>query len=244
MSSNISFISKVSGLSLDKEIVPQPAKKYYPSWWKDIPSKIKNNFGYTSHEDLLTVKACPSFVHWFDKGYVVPAWADITIKHDIEMDAASWSVGKPRPDNPYLIDIHEDAQMLDYVDVKFKGNTGSKIFKLVCPWQVVTPPGWSVFQFPMFYNFSNDWLTLPGIVDTDIWHEINQQIVYFGNGEEVFIPKGAPIAHYIPFQREENNLVVREQTEEDKKYFDSVNLKLMSKKRGGYFALHKEENNE
>ena len=68
---------------------------------------------------------------------------------------------------------------------------------------------------------------LPGIIDTDIHTEINQQILYHGNGNPVNIKCGDPFVLYIPFKRS-NKLKheVRHQTLEEYKRFDKDMLEL------------------
>jgi hypothetical protein len=56
---------------------------------------------------------------------------------------------------------------------------------------------------------------MPGVIDTDIYHEINQQVLYHGNGQEVTIKKGDPFVMYIPFKREKNDYSIRYQTSQD-----------------------------
>jgi hypothetical protein len=83
---------------------------------------------------------------------------------------------------------------------------------------------------------------MPGIIDTDVWHEINQQILYFGNGKEIFIKKGTPLAHYLPFKRIESTLEIREQTEKDNLYFEGTRLKILTENRAAYLNLERNKN--
>ena len=42
---------------------------------------------------------------------------------------------------------------------------------------------------------------MPGVIDTDIFHEINMQLVYLTDEKEVFIKRGTPLVQYVPFKR-------------------------------------------
>jgi hypothetical protein len=236
----LTFVSTVKGMTLDEKIKPQKIKMFYPEWLKKMPSKIKQKNEWGGNVDLLTAKTCPSFIHWFQNGWVIPAWADMRIQHNPETGTWYWRIGREM--NSYKVDIHDDEQLLNYADVNFLGHQPSKVFKLVCPWRLITPSGYSVYQMPMFYHFDEEWITMPGIIDTDVWHEINQQILYFGNGKEVFIKKGTPIAHYIPFKREESVMELREETAEDNLYFEGTRLKVLTEDRAGYLNLDRSKN--
>jgi hypothetical protein len=86
----------------------------------------------------------------------------------------------------------------------------------------------------MFYHFEKDFSVLPGIIHTDIHHEINQQVLYHGEGREVFIPRGTPLAQYIPFKRLETSVSVSDFTVEDSKMFRSQDLNIRSEYSGNY----------
>jgi hypothetical protein len=89
-------------------------------------------------------------------------------------------------------------------------------------------------QLPMFYNFNGDFSVMPGVIDTDIHHIINQQVVYHGDGEEIFIKKGTPIAQYIPFKRSSYTATSQAFTPEFKEQNDIALFKIASSFEGGY----------
>ena len=69
----------------------------------------------------------------------------------------------------------------------------------------------------LFYYFNPIFETLSGILPTDKWHQTNQQMLIkksaFEKSSEIIIPKGTPLATYIPFKREEYKYVISPQTE-------------------------------
>jgi hypothetical protein len=203
-SDKIQFISTVEGLESIEECLPRPAKHFIPKWFKDIPNT--NN---------MSVKVCPSFPDYFSQGYIVPMWSDATLTSN----GTVWNWRTPH--NKFSWDIHESHQFLDYVDAKFNGVDSQFVFKANCPWRIITPPGWSVLQLPLFYHFNQEWSVLPGIIDTDIHTEINQQVLYHGNGKEVTIKCGDPFVLYVPFKRSDKlKHEVRYQTSEEYKRFE------------------------
>ena len=184
--------------------MPRPAKHFIPKWFKDMPSQTENS---------TTVKVCPSFPDYFSQGYIIPMWSDV--KLESKGDAWNWSVSDP--DNPSQWSNHGSSQFLNYTKATFNGVDGQFVFKAISPWKIVTPPGWSVLQLPLFYHFNKEWSVLPGIVDTDIHHTVNQQVLYHGNGKEIKINVGDPFVLYIPFKRlNKLKSVIRCQTKKDK----------------------------
>jgi hypothetical protein len=226
-SDKIQFISTVEGLESIEDCLPRPAKHFIPQWFKDIPSNANSG---------STVKSCPSFSDYFSQGYIVPMWSDVQLTHNDE----SWEWQTPM--SKFSWGIHGNAQFLDYKDASFNGIQAEFVFKADCPWRIITPPGWSVLQLPLFYHFNKEWSVLPGIIDTDIHHEINQQFLYHGNGNPVNIKFGEPVALYIPFKR--SNKLKHEilyQTDKHKKLFNMQEIRLFQslKPNGVYRKLQR-----
>jgi hypothetical protein len=226
----IRFISTIEGLESIEECLPRPAKYFIPQWFKDIPNS-----------DPMTVKVCPSFPDYFSQGYIVPMWTDVRLK--IEGNDWSWETATDQ----VKWDIHNNNQFLDYTNASFNGIDGQFVFKAICPWRVITPPGWSLLQLPLFYHFNKDWSILPGVTDTDIDSEINQQVLYHGNGKEILIKKGDPFVLYIPFKRSEKlKLEIGHQTKKDKKNFikDAFNINSSFRPNGHYRSLQRKRDKD
>ena len=214
-SDKIQFISTVEGLESIEECLPRPAKHFIPKWFKDIPSSIKG-----------TVRDCPSFPDYFSQGYILPMWCDVKLFYNAENDAWSWNAAN----NSFNWDIHSSNQFLNHANPSFNGIEAQFTFKATSPWKIITPPGWSVLQLPLFYHFNQEWSILPGVIDTDIHSIINQQVLYHGNGKEIDIKMGDPFALYIPFERSKKlEYEIRYQTQEDKKRFNSEILSFTNK---------------
>ena len=214
-SDKIQFISTVEGLESVEECLPRPAKHFIPQWFKDVPSKSLNTV------NLKTVKVCPSFPDYFSQGYIVPMWSDVKIASN--GDSWKWST----PNSSFSWSDHANNQFLDYTKATFNGVESQYVFKANCPWRIITPPGWSVLQLPLFYHFNQEWSVLPGVIDTDIHHEINQQVLYHANGKDITINSGDPFVLYVPYKRS-NNLKheVFYQTPKIKKYFNKGDFRI------------------
>ena len=229
-SNKIQFISTVEGLESIEECLPRPAKHFIPKWFKDIPSDV-----------IGTVKDCPSFPDYFSQGYVLPMWSDVVLNQ--KEDEFSWQTST----GIFNWDFHTNDQLLDYVKPSFNGIESQFVFKANCPWRIITPPGWSVLQLPLFYHFNQEWSVLPGVIDTDIPSEVNQQILYHGNGKEVKIKCGDPLVLYIPFKRSDKlNHEVRYQTQEEHKRFqkDTLILSQLFIPNGTYRKLQRKRDKQ
>jgi hypothetical protein len=229
-SEKIQFVSTVEGLESIEECLPKPAKFFIPQWFKDITNK-----------DPMTVKSCPSFPDYFSQGYVLPMWTDTKIKSN--GDVWSWETAI----KDFSFSHHTNNQFLDHANAKFNGVDGQFVFKANCPWRIITPPGWSVLQLPLFYHFNEDYSVLPGVIDTDIYYEINQQVLYHGNGKEIKIKSGDPFVLYIPFKR--SNKIkhdVRYSTKEDNKKFNKSTLSVSNSfhPNGKYRKMQRERDRD
>jgi hypothetical protein len=222
----ITFISTYEGLESVDSLIPKPAKNFIPKWFKDIPPENEN-----------TVKNCPSFPDYFSQGYIIPMWSDVKLVSDGD----NWNWNTPAKDNTW--GVHTNNQFLDYAPASFNGVKAQFIFKANCPWRIITPPGWSVLQLPLFYHFNQEWSVMPGVIDTDIHSEIHQQVLYHGDGKQIQINAGDPFALYIPFKRS-NKLKsnIRYQTEEDIKLFkrQSIGFKNIFAPNGWYRKLQRD----
>jgi len=221
-SDKIQFISTYEGLETIEECLPRPAKNFIPKWFKDIPSQV---------DKAVTVKNCPSFPDYFSQGYIIPMWSDVKLSFIKNIPKFELSAKR------FSFDIHGNEQMLNYKKATFNGIEGQFVFKADCPWRIITPPEWSVLQLPLFYHFNQEWSVLPGVIDTDIHSEINQQILYHGDGKEVTIKCGDPFVLYIPFKRSDKlKHEVRHQTLKEYQKFDKDRLLLnQSFKPNGYY---------
>jgi len=201
--------SNLPELLYDEEITPKPSKEFIPEWYKTVPVEVKNyQHNYKKLTDLRTVKACPSFTDVFKLGYVFVAPCDIWLNIS-ENGKPEWKV----PHENFLVDLHPKAQFVDYIPDKNLRYT----FKFVSPFRVITPPGYSVMQLPMMYHYNKEFYVPYGIIDTDIHHEINQQIC-ITTDDEVLIKKGTPLCYLIPFKREKYKLSI----EKYKKHYDRI----------------------
>ena len=192
----VTFFTEVEGLIESSPIVP--LRNHMPEWFKSLKPDL----------DVVssTVKRCPSFIDFFKKGYVVNMWCDLylnikkTTKGNVKFE---WRT----PDEQFEFHTHPNNQFIDHIPKHIREKT-LFVLKPVCPWNVKTEKGYSLYQFPMYYSYNPIFEVLPGIVNSDIYYSINQQMCITQEGEYI-IEKGTPLAAYIPFKREKFELEMK-----------------------------------
>ena len=218
----IEFVSRFLGMSEIEEIKPVPSNKFIPQWWKDMPFDL--NMDKEKHRfDTGMVKQCPAFPDFFSSGYILPMWADTTIYFDKETGEYEWKCGSIA--SPFKIGVFEQYKFINQTDYKYKGHDAGIIFQFHNPWDIKLAEGYSVFQLPLFYHPTNNYAVLPGTYDGYNANTDKLEVAYFGDKEEIFIKKGTPLVQYIPYKKENFNLVVRDQNEDDLKSLHKSSIK-------------------
>jgi len=239
----ITFWSKPNVSTLNQVEPVVPAIQKLPLWFKGIPrEETVREQQKTLWEKIQykgTIKKCPSFVDWFKRGYTISMWADVYIRcyKEPNTDSYSFEYKFPYYKSPYEINVHKDGQYRTFLPTIEKEKQ-KIVLKLVNPWLCKTPKGYSVYQMPMFYHFSEYFTVLPGIINTDYHHELNLQTVVHKEGEFI-IKKGTPLVTYIPFKREEFDFECIKSNEETSKYVEKNELLLASTFEGAYKNEHR-----
>lgn len=203
---NLVTFSIVDDMLFDSpHLHPQPIYKFIPKWLKNAPNDLigsKAPHGIDGLNITKTVKSCPSFVDIYKDGYVILAPYDIYLKFIHKTKQWSFvtsTVLENLTDNNTQVQEHLDEQMIDYLP---KNANIHKVFKLQLPITVNTPKGYNIRQMPLFYDFNVDWHIAYGVYKADIIPEINLQLFYTSDKEEVLIKQGTPLCILAPYKRE------------------------------------------
>ena len=193
---DISFISMIPGLEKIDECIPKPISKYIPEWWKTMEIEGRKMSIDGLHGG--NIKTCPSFPDYFSQGYIMPMWTDTILKYDSDQQTFGWRTATEK----FFWDVHRNDQYLDHVDHKFFGKKSYLIVKTHCPWRIVSNEKYMMYQLPTFFHFNEDFSVVPGVRDVGVYHDMNIQFVIHSDKKEIFIPRGTPIAHFIPIKKE------------------------------------------
>jgi len=179
--------------------VPQLAANFIPEWYKQVPMVSgPSDFGPAA-PPAPSVRRCMPFLDIMTAGYIIPLWCDLAVTRREEDNELSftWFGGL----NYRLIEDQGGAVGIPGAD---------RAYKLVSPWNIITPPGVSCLFTAPFNHDPNDrqmdfW---SGIVDTDTYpSRVNFPFRWVGSDLDVVL-SGTPIMQVIPFVRNSFNFTV------------------------------------
>lgn len=205
-----------------KEDYPIPAKYNIPEWYKKLEHTIDNR----------TVKGCMPFLDTLTSGYLLKMPQDFYVRHNVN-----------RPDMINVKDSFDNYPLREFrniVNTSFynlntvgdthppkqlegsplvEKNKNLPLYKIVNPWKIKTPKGYSCLFVPPLNNTDDRFSIIPGIVDTDTFpNEINFPIVLNGDKYPVLettIKKGTPYVQIIPFKRDQWKMSFKARTEKE-----------------------------
>jgi hypothetical protein len=203
-----------------KEDYPVPIKLNIPEWYKKLEHTIENK----------TVKGCMPFLDSLTSGYLLKMPQDFNIKHNIvnkEGDKDFNSIFGLQEMAQLLyaksinlnskIDIHSIKQLEN--SPLIEKNKNLPFYKIVNPWKIKTPKGYSCLFVPPLNNSDDRFSIIPGIVDTDTFpNEINFPIIINGDKYpilETTIKKGTPYVQIIPFKRDSWKMTFKSRKQKD-----------------------------
>ena len=194
-----------------KEDYPTPIKLNIPEWYKKLEYNLKS----------ITVKGCMPFLDTLTAGYLLKTPQDFHLSHNVDsinkegekFKDAFQNLGfnnrSPMLSAKYInlncgVDVHPIHQLEGSPLVE--KNKNLPFHKIINPWKIKTPKGYSCLFVPPLNNHDDRFSILPGIVDTDTFpREINFPIIINGDKYPVLesmVEKGTPYAQVIPFKRE------------------------------------------
>lgn len=191
----VGFLDK--NIYLDKSTHPKLIKDTKPKWYKDMPLRLLKKTP-VGNQQIKTVKGCPSFVDTFKNGLIIYAPTDI--KLFVNGDFAKFEL--PYKSNYYFVDTHTNDQFINYLpDTNYK-----RIFKIVLPLAIFTEKGYSCYQYNYPFDNKKGFETIFGQFETDKIHEVNIQVAFTSDEDEIIIEKGTPLCIYMPYKRNEIDL--------------------------------------
>ena len=167
----------------DKSLYPIPTKLNIPDWFKELKYSIDNK----------TIKGCIPFLETLTSGYILKMPIDYHIVHKTNINYQ----GKN--------DFHSTNQLGNKCPFNQK-NKNLPFHKVLNPWVIETPPGYSCLFLPPLNNADDRFSIIPGIVDTDTFeNEINFPFIVNGDKYPILestIKVGTPYVQVIPFKRD------------------------------------------
>lgn len=160
------------------------------------------------NDSQAPIKTCPGTTDLAHLGVTFPLWADFRCRMgpegrlEYELNIAREEM---TPQVAGLIQGFEYTQTgsCPWTELRDKSIERSEYLKLVSPFYVKTPKGYSVLitGHPMYPR--KEFVIVPGIVNTDSYHTVNV-VLNVLTPEEFYIAQGTPIAQFIVFKRSDN----------------------------------------
>jgi hypothetical protein len=207
-----------------KEDYPTPIKLNIPEWYKKLEHTILTR----------TVKGCMPFLDTLTCGYLLKVPQDFYIRHNVDSKDEQ---GNSIKDSFQTFALHDHSQFLyakrinlnSAIDVHptrqvegapfIEKNKNLPFYKIVNPWKIKTPKGYSCLFVPPLNNSDDRFSIIPGIVDTDTYiNEINFPIIINGDKYPVLettIKKGTPYVQIIPFKRDDWKMSLKPQKQKE-----------------------------
>jgi hypothetical protein len=188
-----------------KEDLPKPIKLNIPEWYKKLQHSATK----------LTIKGCVPVMDSLTTGYVLSLPQDILLKNNVLEDNKIISRMIPSiQDKLKTINLNINTEEVDQTHNREqvegspinKKNLQFPIQKLLNPWTIKTPPGYSCLFVPPLNNEDDRFSIIPAIVNTDTFSlPINFPFVMNGDKYPVLdtvIKRGTPYVQIIPFKRD------------------------------------------
>lgn len=201
----ITFKASKDYIENNKDILPIPAKQNVPDWFKKLTHSTEN----------FTVKGCLPFLDTLTSGYILKMPIDYGIEHNVVVDGEKKTGFKSSQTNTSLrdtvnINCHGDDNFHGTNQIKnsplLNKNCNLPVHKILNPWVIKTPPGYSTLFVPPLNNTDDRFSIIPGIVDTDTFN-VHINFPFIVNGDKypylkTVLKRGLPYVQIIPFKRD------------------------------------------
>lgn len=205
-----------------EEDYPSPIKFNIPDWYKKLPHTITRR----------TVKGCMPFLDTLTTGYLLKIPQDLFIDHNTpniqdntKMDSYHRFALKEHSFklNEEFINLNSGTNVHEIHQLEgsplLEKNKNLPIYKILNPWYIKTPKGYSCLFVPPLNNSDDRFSIIPGIVDTDSFdEEINFPFIINGDKYDNFkglIKKGTPYVQVIPFKRDNWKMSLKSKTKNE-----------------------------
>lgn len=221
-------------MGVPEEFTPKPASQFIPIWYKDMSSYIgdeKKPSG--TGQTTATIKRCMPVFDSITHGYIITTYCDIWVsqKEEVQEDGTLLIIPYYEWPSFNAIEFHPVIQA-----PKHPMGNGMPYPKLINPWAIKTPLGYSTLFIPPVHR-ENVFSVLPGVVDTDTYTaSVNFPMVLTEKNFEGLVPAGTPIVQVVPFKRDSWNMSVgtSKDLEEQKKITTKLRTRFFDSYKSQY----------
>jgi len=191
MLSNIITFTTLDKYYEDKNIHPIPTKLNIPDWFKELNHEV-NRF---------TIKGCMPVLDSLTAGYLIKMPIDYYLEFNGYENDRFWTAYKSSQpfENDWVNSGRTDYHPVEQLGDKCphtKKNKSNAFHKIINPWFISTPPGYSCLFLPPMHNTDDrfsfkDRINFPIVINGDKYPTL-----------KTVIKIGTPFVQVIPFKRE------------------------------------------
>ncbi len=162
---------------------------------------------------------CPGIFEMFKQGYIVKAWFDFVITTNKNRDGFDWRIPTEALLNFADADVVTTHQTQINKFIPKRKNQINNIVKIMTPYHIVAPKGVKLLFMPLPYNDHFDFESTVGILDPQDCTELNVQLNWFKDNDEILVKAGTPLMYMLPLTEKKLEMVCTNATEKEKRFF-------------------------
>lgn len=172
----------------------EPAIKFVPSWWKNLPPNNPGMWGDHPHIRESTLKRCNGFVDLYKSGFILPMWCDLAI--DIGPVGSNY-YRYQYSDFSSVAEAHPEEQRN-----MFCKQENYQHLKLLSPWYVTCKENINWIFMDVVWNDTqlNNYRVLTGVLNFKFLNGTHINIIFKRENLEtqILIPYKTPLAQIVP----------------------------------------------
>ena len=167
----------------------------WPDWWRNL----------TGEEG--SIKRCSGTSDYISTGFTIPLWTKLMFRPS--MDHRSWDVKFDLTNEigDFGIEGFSFAQTGECPVTKARKIQNANYVKVINPWLIKTPPGWSSLFLPPLWDPNPNYTMLPAVVNTDYYHNAHM-VINVLTDQPFELEAGRPMWHVIPFPRTKSKDII------------------------------------
>jgi hypothetical protein len=182
------------------------ATSYKPQWFKNSSIAYKDEVKHNGiYQHVSGTIKCNGIRNILSQGYILKSWFDLTIRTGDSDTEFQFII--PPEILKYLEERNFNKPLISWfsaedkhVTVPIQSNSLQTLIKLVTPWSVSIPSGWSLMFLPIPYPDDPEFSTTHGILTGGDVFEINPILAWHKRPGDHFIPAGTPLCQMIPIK--------------------------------------------
>jgi hypothetical protein len=185
-----------------------PAREFHPQWAKNsaIAYKefVKNNAKYIRTTGIVK---CPGIRDITSKGFILQSWFDFSILTTDNPIEFQYCIPQGLAEHLKAQGFKKDliewfSGDVPQVAIPLAKNDLQTVLKIITPWAVSIPKGWSLLIMPIPYSDEPEFTATHGLLEHGNFYEINPILKWHKRPGELLVKAGTPLCQLIPVKDE------------------------------------------